>query len=222
MRDKLSAIGTGVLTLCAVVLTVLTVRREFFAEPPSAQSQQTSTVREWKSYADAGQRLGPANAAVTIVEFSDFQCPACRTAAETLRKVRQRYPQQVAVLYRHAPIPSHEHAADAARASQCAAEQGRFEAYHDALFAHQKSIGQLSWAAFADTAGVADGNAFASCMSSTGTAAAVENDRSAAQRLGVRATPTLLVNNQLVVGAPNEEELVSMIEKTLRGASRAR
>jgi protein-disulfide isomerase len=156
------------------------------------------------------------------VEFSDFQCPACRAAAETLRRVRQRYPQQVAVLYRHAPIPSHEHAADAARASQCAGEQGRFEAYHDALFAHQKSIGQISWTAFADTAGVADGNAFASCVNGGGTGAAVEDDRSEARRLGVSATPTLLINEQLIVGAPSEEEIVSMIEKSLRGARRAR
>ncbi|HEX8453937.1 MAG TPA: DsbA family protein [Longimicrobium sp.] len=205
-----------------MTLTGLTIRREFFTERPAAAAAQTSTVREWKSYAESGQRLGPANATVTIVEFSDFQCPACRAAAETLRRVRQRYPQQVAVLYRHAPIPSHEHAADAARASQCAARQGRFEAYHDVLFANQKSIGQLSWAAFADSASVADGDAFDSCMSSTAPKSEVENDRSAAQRLGVNATPTFLVNNQLVVGAPSEEELVAMIEKTLRGASRAR
>jgi protein-disulfide isomerase len=126
------------------------------------------------------------------------------------------------VLYRHAPIPSHEYAADAARASQCAGEQGRFEAYHDALFAHQKSIGQLSWTAFADTAGVADGKAFESCMSRTGSEAAVDNDRSAARRLGVKATPTLLINDQLLVGSPSEEELVSMVEKKLGRASGAR
>lgn len=222
MRDKLSAVSTAMLTLCAVTLTVLTVRREFFTEPPAPGAPRASTVSEWKSYARSGQRLGPANAPVTIVEFSDFQCPACRAAAETLRKVRQRYPQQVAVLYRHAPIPSHEHAADAARASQCAGEQGRFEAYHDALFAHQKSIGQISWTAFADTAGVANGDAFASCMSGGGTTAVVEDDQSAARRLGVSATPTLLINEQLIVGSPSEEELVSMIEKSLRGARRAR
>lgn len=222
MRDKLSAIATATLTLCAVVLTGVTVRRELFTAPPSSPAPQTGTVREWKSYADAGQLLGPANAAVTIVEFSDFQCPACRAAAETLRRVRQRYPRQVAVLYRHAPIPSHEYAADAARASQCAGEQGRFEAYHDALFAHQKSIGQLSWTAFADTAGVADGDAFDICMSRLGSEAAVENDRSAARRLGVKATPTLLINDQLLVGSPSEEELVSMVEKKLRRAPGAR
>lgn len=208
------------LTLCAVVLTVLTVRREFFAQPPTQERQRT--VEEWKSYAEAGQRTGPANAAVTIVEFADFQCPACRVTAENLRKVRARFPEHVAVLYRHAPIPSHEFAAEAARASQCAAEQGRFEAYHDALFANQKSIGEIPWAAFADSARVASGAAFEACMARTEAVAAVENDRSAARRLGVNATPTLLVNDQLIVGAPTEEELVALVEKTLRGRPEAR
>jgi protein-disulfide isomerase len=220
MRDKLSAASTAMLTLCAVVLTALTVRREFFAQPPAQEGQRT--VAEWKSYAEAGQRTGPADAAVTIVEFADFQCPACRVTAENLRKIRTRYPEHVAVLYRHAPIPSHEFAADAARASQCAAEQGRFQAYHDALFAHQKSIGEIRWTAFADSAGVASGAAFEACMARTGTVAAVENDRSAARRLGVNATPTLLVNDQLIIGAPSEEELAEMVEKTIRGRRAAR
>ena len=215
MKDKLSGISTVFLTLCVIILTGMTARREFFS-PTRKTSEQPTTVSNWRDYTDAGQWTGPRNAAVTIVEFADFQCPACRVAATRMQALRSKYPDRVAVLYRHAPIPSHEFAAPAAHASLCAAEQGRFEAYHDALFAHQKQIGRISWAEFADSAGVPDATAFASCIDREGPNPALERDQQAAERLGVRATPTLLINDQLIVGAPTSEELTAIVEKALR------
>lgn len=221
MKDRLSTISTALLTLCVIILTGMTARREFF--PPAQKKQgETVAVPNWRTYTDAGQWIGPRDATVTIVEFADFQCPACRVAATRMQALRRRYPDRVAVLYRHAPIPSHEFAAPAARASICAADQGRFEAYHDALFAHQKRIGEISWAEFADSAGVPDARAFASCIQRGGPNPVLERDQKAAERLGVTATPTLLINDQLIVGAPSEEELATLVEKALLAASSSR
>lgn len=214
MKDKLSTISTAALAICAVALTGMSVRREFFAPQPVPAGERV--VRDWKSYLSAGQRIGPADAAVTIVEFSDFQCPACRNAAGNLREVRERYAGQVALLYRHAPIPSHAFATDAARASICAAEQGRFEAYHDALFARQDSIGRVPWSDFARSARVPDAAAFSACMEKKGPVPALEADERAAHQLGVRATPTLLINDRLITGSPEKEELTRLIDAALR------
>jgi len=221
MRTHLSTVSNVVLTLCALFVTGLVVRREFFPSSPDPVPE-TRSVADWRKYTEFGNRIGPADALVTIVEFSDFQCPACRAAFGRLQNVRSKYPDQVAILYRHLPLPNHPHALGAARASNCAAEQGRFEAYHDALFTNQQAIGEVSWAQFADSAAVADKAAFARCLEQPQTQLAIQRDQDAAKQLGIRATPTLLINDRLVVGALSEEELQRWVEEALRAESATR
>lgn len=218
MKKILADAGTAVLVCCALVITGLAVRRELGAARPAATpyTDQVRPVRDWRSYA-TGTRIGPADAVVTIVEFSDFQCPYCRVMAERLREVRRKHPREVALVYRHFPLSYHPHALPAARASVCADEQGRFEAFHDALFARQDSLNDAALPRLAKIAGVPDAKRFDECLKGAASLAHVERDIAAARQLGISGTPALLVNDALITGgAPGvlEEQVARALATT--------
>lgn len=155
-------------------------------------------IADWQRYSEGGVRLGPKSAPVVIVEFADFQCPFCRRADSTLKRVLRQYPNEVAVVYRHYPV--HEYAFVAAQAVECAARQGDFVPMHDALYADADSIGAVSWGHFAVKAGVRDTAEFTRCLADPQIAARVVADTTAAHRLRVHGTPTFLINNLRIVG----------------------
>jgi hypothetical protein len=114
--------------------------------------------------ADSGPSAGPANAPVTIVEFSDYQCPFCRRAHPHLKEVLRRYPEQVKLVYRHFPLDSiHPQARAAAEAAACAQEQGKFWDYHEKLFTSDAGFSAEALAAHAGEVGL-DVDAFARCV----------------------------------------------------------
>ncbi|HEV7588668.1 MAG TPA: thioredoxin domain-containing protein [Longimicrobium sp.] len=213
---RVSTLYSVVVISCAVVITALVVRRELF--PPSAPRPglAAESVPNWRAFASMGHRTGPANAPVTLVVFSDFQCPACKVLADEVRTLRERYPERFTVLYRHYPLPSHSQAVAAARASECAARQGRFAAYHDALFASQETLGYTPWQTFARSAGVPDVEAFQRCFSEPGRIEQLVRDVADGGRLGVTGTPTLLINGRRYNGAPPLEVLEKEIEEQAR------
>jgi protein-disulfide isomerase len=219
MKPKLPDLATGLMVCCALVITAAVVRREFFPAPAVAAQPDTKPrpADNWDQLSAAGQRMGPVRAPVQIVEFSDFQCPFCATFAETLRKLRAKYPDRVAVLYRHFPLEEiHPHARTAALATECAAQQGRFEAYHDRLFAQQDSIGSKAWERFAAEAGVGDVDAFTRCMRDERLLANVDRDKELADATGIRLTPSIIIDGTLIPGALSEAEL----EKWITGRRR--
>jgi protein-disulfide isomerase len=196
----------------------MVVRREL--RPPSQQSgvvdERVSIERAWETYAAEGHSIGPPDATVTIVEFSDFQCSFCRGFAVYYDSLRS-LGVDVRVVYRHFPLPGHRFAIDAVRASECAAEQGRFDRMHAALFARQDSIGVASWLSFADAAALPDSAAFESCVASARSIDALVRDTSAARRLQVRGTPTLLIHDIRVNGLPQFDSLQAYV---MRAADR--
>jgi predicted DsbA family dithiol-disulfide isomerase len=198
--------ATVVLVICAILTTALRLR-DARATPNSPLPTVSDsggnriapkTVANWRIYADAGNRMGPTNAAVTIVEFSDFQCPFCRRAAPTLRALRRRYPEDIAVVYRH--FPGHQYSLAAAVAAECAGNAGYFEPYHDMLFAQAESIGKKPWSRFATEVGVRDTLRFSKCLRDQAVTHAVLRDTLAATALSVRGTPTFLINDLEVTG----------------------
>lgn len=213
MSQRLSNAFTGVLTVCAVAITGMAVRREFFNPATRAAPVEAVTVENWESFAAGGSALGTIEAPVRIIEFSDFQCPFCAEVSTSLRKLRDRYPGKVAVVYRHFPLENiHPHAFTAATAAECAGEQGRFEAFHDVLFAAQDSIGKRPWSAYAAEAAVSDTAAFGRCVRDQRFAARVRHDMAEAQRAGVAATPSFIFDGRMVngtAGAALLEEWVS-------------
>jgi len=142
---------------------------------------------------------GPADAWVTMVEFSDFECPFCQAAEPTLVQLSTEYGSDLRLVYRHLPLPQHPHARPAAIASECAFAQGedRFWELHDRLFTSH-ALDDAALAAQAADAGV-DVAAWTTCLASAAPGAAVDADVAAAIAAGVSGTPTFFVN-----GAPLE------------------
>ena len=217
MRQLTAHLSTTLLVLCALVMTVLVARRELLAPPLVVQ---TEIVNDWREYAAHGHPMGTEDAPTSVVVFSDFQCPACRLLAERLRSFQRSHPSRIQIKYRHYPLPGHVFARRAAQASECASSQGRFTAFHDALFASQPSIGIESWLAFASRAEVPDLAAFTRCLSKPDVNDAVEQDIAAGNRLGLRVTPTMLINDVEIRGTPSAEVLSQAIvnEAGRRGA----
>lgn len=214
-RDTAGTILTTTAVLCAVITTGLLVRRELVVGR-TARSHDPVPLENYQAYA-VGHYFGPPNAPIKVVEFSDFQCPFCkRFADETWHVVQNRFPNDVALIYRHWPLPMHRNAYAAARAAECAGEQGRFPAFHDLLFLKQDSIGTKPYTEFAVEARVPDIPAFNACNAKTERVAAIERDIAAARELNAHGTPTIIVNDREFPFNPSTDELVSLIQEELR------
>jgi protein-disulfide isomerase len=215
-RESFLNAATAISVVCALALTTVVVHREFFARPQVPEPAKPVAIRDWQRYAEAGHRIGPPTARVTIVEFSDFQCPFCARAERQFRGLREKYGDAVSIVYRHYPIEQlHPHALKAAEASECAADQGRFEEFHNALFAGQASIGSVAWSDYARTAGVPDAARFNACVRDGQGAARVREDVEAADALGVEATPTLIVNHLKIRGMLPDARMDSLVRSLL-------
>lgn len=164
---------------------------------------------------------GPKNAPITIVEFSDFQCPYCAKAQPVLLQVLEAYPKEVRLVYRHFPLESHSQARPAAEAAECAARQGKFWEYHARLFADPADLGPARLAAIAQELGL-DPRAFATCLEAGKAGARVAEDLAAGREAGVTGTPTFFVNGRIVEGAQAFETFKRLIEQglALRGPLR--
>ena len=152
--------------------------------------------------------FGPAVAKVTIVEWSDFQCPYCARLGAPGRADRKAYPKDVRFVFRNFPLPMHPDAALAARAGVAAQAQGKFWQMHDWMYAHQRELDRASLEKAAASLGM-DVAKFKAALDSPATEARVAADMQAAQAVGVSATPTFFVNGREHVGGMPFESLKS-------------
>ena len=180
---------------------------------------RVEAVEDWVTYGLQGHRMGPSNAPVTIVNFSDFTCPFCQTQAPVLKTVRRQFAGQVAVVFRHQPSQRNEVGRQAAIAVECAARAEAFEPYHDLLFHHMDSLGTKSWTSIAHEAGVADTTAFRTCMGDPTMHDAVDRDVAAASELGAVVTPTLLINNIKALGYTDIDSISMFVRAALESRS---
>jgi protein-disulfide isomerase len=165
--------------------------------------------------ADGHPAVDPADAPVTIVEFSDFQCPYCSRVTPTLKKVVDEYEGQVRLVFRQFPLRSiHPMAQKAAEASLCAADQGKFWEMHDLMFADQRQLGDDNLMAMAATLEI-DAESFNECLTSGQHEAAVEADLQAGQAAGVSGTPAMFVNGRFASGALPYDQLAAMVDEEI-------
>lgn len=156
-----------------------------------------------------------AAAPVTIVEFSDFECPYCKQVVPTLTQLLSRYPEKVKLVFRDFPLDSiHPQARKAAEAARCAEDQGKFWEYHDALFANAPKLGAEELAAYARQVGL-DVASFQRCLGSGTHAAAVQKSVDEGIRLGVTGTPAFFINGELLSGAQPLDAFARVIEREL-------
>jgi predicted DsbA family dithiol-disulfide isomerase len=158
--------------------------------------------------------LGSDKAPVTIVEFSDFQCPFCKRVEPSLKEVREKYGDNVKLVYMDFPLPMHNHALDAAKAGRCAAEQDKFWPFHDAMFADQSKEAPADLKAIAKNLGLDTGK-FNACFDQAKYENGIRADMAQGKQLGVDGTPAFFINGRMLVGAQPAENFNQMIDEEL-------
>lgn len=162
---------------------------------------------------------GDATATVTIEEYSDFQCPACKSLEPTLKQILQEFPGQVKLIYNDYPLRQlHPNGAAAAEAAQCADAQQRFWDYHDLLFQYQSAWAvetdpTVSFISYAEQLGL-DITTFQTCLDSDSTLASIQQDETEGAAAKISSTPTIFVNGDRMVG-PSYDELRKQVAAAL-------
>ena len=159
---------------------------------------------------------GGADAKVTIIEFSDFQCPFCSKAATTIQELEKKYGNKIKVVFKNYPLPFHTQARLAAEAALCANEQNAkyFWKMHDAMFADQSKLDKDNLLATAKKAGVKEAD-FKTCLESGKFKAKIEAELAEGQKAAIKSTPTFFINGKLVSGAQPIEVFSEVIEEEL-------
>jgi protein-disulfide isomerase len=160
--------------------------------------------------------FGKKGAPITVVEFSDFQCPFCSRAADTVTQLKKKYGDKVQLAFKHFPLPMHHEARPAAEASMCVNEQGsdKFWKFHDAMFKNQDKLDKASLEKYAKDSG-ADVKKFNECVNGKKYADIVQKDMEYGEKIGVKSTPTFFVNGQIVSGAVPIETFSDIIDEEL-------
>lgn len=214
-------VSTAVLVASAAAIAGTAVSRELRSRAPGPQRSVAAVRSDWKSFASSGRlTVGPDDAAVTVVVFSDYTCRFCKELDQLLQSSQAKFGKSLRIQYRHYPRESIPGARLAALALECAAGIDRGWTMHRALFVAQDSLGALSSRAIADMTGSQDTDAIERCLSDERTAAGLAADVDAGKRLGVRVTPTMLVNERVIAGAPTAAALDELLRQA--GAVEAR
>jgi protein-disulfide isomerase len=160
--------------------------------------------------------FGPADATVTVVEFSDFQCPYCSVAANAINELKPKYGDRVRFVFRQYPLNFHQQAHLAAQASLAAHAQGKFWEYHDKLFANQKALAREDLEKYAEEVGL-DMEAFKKALDEGTYKETVDKELALGTEVFVSGTPTMFINGQRVANATDAKAIAAELDKALQG-----
>jgi protein-disulfide isomerase len=181
---------------------------------PSAVRVMLEPPRQTVEVAAGDPVRGPATAQVTVVEYSDFQCPFCARVNPTLDRLRETYGDKIRLVFKDFPLPNHQQAPKASEAAHCAGDQGKFWEMHDRIFANQQSMQVPALKQHAAALGLQAGT-FDQCLDSGKYAARVAENTKSGEALGISSTPSLFVNGRPVVGAQSFEYFKIVIDEEL-------
>ncbi|MEX1183356.1 MAG: thioredoxin domain-containing protein [Gemmatimonadota bacterium] len=222
MKSRAETLMSAVLTVAAVVLTGAVLTREYGfrsnavgSTPPSGEPELYEDWREWIAH---GEISGDDSASAIVIEFADFECPACRRFHHAvLTPVKDTFGASVAVVFMHLPLSMHRFAEPAARASECASNQARFFQFADVVFEKQDSLGLKTWSSYAAEAGVTDAERYSNCVSLQTSFPRIAMGKSIATELGITGTPTVFINGWRFPTPPSEAEMERVIGEILAG-----
>jgi protein-disulfide isomerase len=195
-------------------------RTQFIKELRAAAGVKVNLEPPRVAVSTDGPARGSATAPVTIVEFSDFECPFCGHAVETLQQVVKAYGNNVRIVFRDYPLFTHRTAKRAAEAAHCAEEQGKFWEMHDRLFTKGGPLTDPDLYRFATQAGV-DHDKFDQCLTSGKYKEAWKPSQDEGNRVGVTSTPSFFINGRMIVGAAGYDVFSKIIDEELANAPRA-
>ncbi len=181
-KEKKPIKKNNLVVIVLIILILIGVYFLFFSKPAyTPQFPDSDNVK--------------GNGTMEIIEFSDFQCPACGAAYPEVKKLMSQYGDKVKFIYKHFPISSHVYAFKAAEAAECAGDQGKFWEYHDILFDNQKNINTENMKKYARDLNL-DTEKFNKCLNSGVMISRVSKDQNEGLSKGVGGTPTFFINGQ--------------------------
>jgi len=204
-KDTLWKVSTFVLLAIVIILLLLPGKgsnEQKNIEPKKAGTTGNAAL-DMKTLSDDDAFIGSKDAPVTIVEWSDFECPFCnRFFKNTLPQIKEQYIKtgKVKLVYRDFPLSFHENAQKAAEAAECAGEQGKFFEMHDMIFERGVQGGVSAFKSYASRIGL-DTAKFNKCLDSGAMASEIEKDIRDGTNAGIRGTPGFIINGKLVSGA---------------------
>ncbi len=190
------------------------------APPPKAVAGRPDPGERYRVPVGGSPTKGPADAKVTIVMISDFQCPFCKRVQSTLDQVEREYGGDVRFVAKHNPLAFHARARPAAIASEAARKQGKFWEMHDLLYENNRALSDADLARYAKKAGCSV-SSFKSALSDRTITRAIDDDVALATRLGARGTPSFFVNGRYLAGAQPFSAFKALIDEELAHAERA-
>jgi protein-disulfide isomerase len=167
--------------------------------------------------AAVGQSKGAQGAPITIVEFSDYECPFCGRAEPTIKRILEEYKGKVRLVYRDFPLDGHHAAQKASEAALCASDQGKYWEMHDLLFTNQEALAVPELKQYAGQLGL-DQTKFDGCLDSGAKAKEIEESKKAGSEAGVSATPAFFINGRPISGAQPFEAFQKLIDLELKGS----
>jgi len=217
MTSLVERLSSAALGIAALAIAAVFVHREFIGKSSAtSRLHESARVSEWRDALEAGRVVGDSGAPIKLIEFSDLECPFCREFHAVTQRILTRYPEDVAVVFVHAPFTGHRFAAPAARAAECAHAEGRFAAFVKSVFAKQDSLGLKSWVSFGRDAGITDTLLFAKCAAAVETVPIIERGLEVGRKFGITGTPTVFLNDWRFGTPPTESEVTSAVDSLRR------
>jgi len=213
VRDSVDR-GTAELASVRVALADLEAAAKSGAPAPAPRATRPDPKQRYTVNTAGSPALGPASAQVTLVEFSDFQCPFCSRVIPTIKKIEQEYGDRVRIVFKHLPLSMHAKAPAAHAAAEAAHRQGSFWEMHDRIFANQQEMSPEKYVEYAAEIGL-DVEQFQEDVAAADVKQRVEADSREAARLLVRGTPGFFVNGRFLSGAQPYEAFKRLIDEEL-------
>ncbi|MEK7703472.1 MAG: thioredoxin domain-containing protein [Myxococcota bacterium] len=185
--------------------------------PQAARPQGPDASKTYAVPVDGAALKGNKDAWVTVVAWSDFQCPFCSRVVPTLKQIEDTYKNDVRVVFKHNPLGFHQRAMPAALAAECGNEQGKFWQMHDTMFANQQKLEDADLEGYAKQAGL-DMGRFKSCYSTQKYKSRIEEQQRQGMTLGARGTPAFFINGRFLSGAQPFPAFQALIDEELKKA----
>lgn len=209
-------IGIGVLTVAILVGAVFFLSK---SSPPISNSTPTASMDPKLLIREDSYKIATDSAKVTIVEFGDYQCPACRQAYPTVKRVIKDYSGKINFVFRNFPLPQHKNAQISAEAAEAAGVQGKFWQMHDKLYENQDQWAEsdqpldvfLNYA----TELSLDVTKFQTDVIDKRYIQKITQDQNDGDGLGINATPTFFINQQKIEGVPSYDDFKNKIDSEL-------
>ena len=218
--ERIERVLSVFLSVAALVLIALIIRREFGTEEAPIAQERSSTpvfIPAWEGLLSHGTSDNNYQAPVRILEFADFECNACRRYQPILESIQDRFGAKVGMVFLHFPLQYHRFSRLSARAAECAKSEGKFWEMAGNLYRYQDSLGLKAWQSIASESGVRDTAAFADCVVRTDPLPIVDSGLAVGARIKLTGTPTIIVNGWRFSSPPTEEVLARTVSDLLAG-----